>query len=32
MKFCYRDIWYDRNPSSIATEEGETIGKYRGAV
>ncbi|MDC0834915.1 DUF4278 domain-containing protein [Geitlerinema sp. CS-897] len=32
MKFCYRGVWYDSNPSQIETQEGPTIGKYRGAT
>lgn len=32
MKFCYRSVWYSRTPSVIETEEGEIIGKYRGAI
>ncbi|MGC9502937.1 DUF4278 domain-containing protein [Baaleninema sp.] len=32
MKFCYRGVWYDSSPSPIKTQEGPTIGKYRGAT
>lgn len=30
MKFSYRGVNYDRNPSAVETTESSVVGKYRG--
>ena len=31
MKLSYRGIHFDHNPAVVETQEGKTIGKYRGS-